>query len=186
LGELADITQNWLEARIDRGNVGVVQRGGKHRLIDAEGACDQGVRAVTVPAAIDAGYEGGDELALTGRQRRGPAHHALPVGTQFLQQIRISAPQVSQGCVLGKGTKQRHRCEFRVSRLPVYPISDASRSRPPRAPCPNCGSPWKSGRSGEDRPLPSPSWSRSRRLSHRSEDGFLGTALRFPRATVCR
>src|SRR5262249_11916840 len=27
---------------------------------------------VTVPAAIDARYEGGDELALTGRQRRGP------------------------------------------------------------------------------------------------------------------
>src|SRR5262249_44647954 len=74
LGELADITQNWLEARIDRGNVGVVQRGGKHRLIDAEGACDQGVRAVTVPAAIDARYEGGDELALTRRQWRWPTH----------------------------------------------------------------------------------------------------------------
>src|SRR5262245_60940728 len=83
LGELADITQNWLEARIDRGNVGVVQRAGKHRLIDAEGACDQGMRAMTVPAAIDAGYEGGDELALAGRQRRGPTHQALPVGGSF-------------------------------------------------------------------------------------------------------
>src|SRR5262249_26368021 len=65
--------------RSKRGNVGVVQRGGKHRPIDAEGARDQGMRAMTVPAAIDAGYEGGDELALTGRQRRGPAHQALSV-----------------------------------------------------------------------------------------------------------
>src|SRR5262249_45247613 len=142
--------------------------------------------AMTVPAAIDAGYEGGDELALTGRQRRGPAHQALSVGAQLLQKIGISPPQVGQGCILGKGTKQRHRCELRVSRLPVYPISDASRSKPLRAPCPNCERPWKSGRSGADRPSPFPSPPRSHPSSHRSEDGFLGTALRFPRATVCR
>src|SRR5262249_7722398 len=66
------------------------------------------------------------------------------------------------------------------------PFSDASRYRPPRAPCPNGESPWKSGRSDEDRPLPSPCRPRSHPLSHRSEDGFLGTALRFPQATVCR
>src|SRR5258707_11099197 len=29
-----------------------------------------------------------------------------------------------------------------------------SRSRPPRAPWPNCESPWRPGRSNEDRPLP--------------------------------
>src|SRR5262249_18749269 len=40
---------------------------------------------------------------------------------QLLQQIGISAPQVGQGRILGKGTKQRHRCELRVGRLPAYP-----------------------------------------------------------------
>src|SRR5262249_23415703 len=99
---------------------------------------------------------------------------------------------------LGDGPSRsytRVACEERSSAIDassvqvVYrftPFSDASRSRPPRAPCPNCGSPWKSGRSDEDRSLPSPCRPRSHPLSHRSEDGFLGTALRFPQATVCR
>ncbi len=65
--ELADIAQNWLEAAIDRRHLDIVQRLRKHVFINAEGVRDQGMRAVAIPAAVDAGYEGGNELALSRR-----------------------------------------------------------------------------------------------------------------------
>src|SRR6266446_1638023 len=106
---------------------------------------------------------------------------------RLLQQIGISAPQVGQGGILGKGTKQRHRStpycpvDFRLRAL-----TDESRSRPPRCPCPNCERPWKSGRSDEDRPLPFQYRLRSRPSLHPRQGVFLEKALRFLRATACR
>src|SRR5262249_50235640 len=74
LGELADKTQNWLEAAIDPRNLDMVQRLRKHSFINAEGARDQRMCARAIAAAVDAGHEGSNELPLSGSQRRWPTH----------------------------------------------------------------------------------------------------------------